>query len=87
MLDLPFELYSEQIQNLSQGGRRQFNKKTRGQFMLRHPNKVTGHKKPLTNSMCRSKREMAGDGTRTSGRRKKKCTGQEKASGSTPSDE
>ena len=39
--DLPFELYFEQIQNLSQGRRRQFNKKTQGSCMLWLPNKVT----------------------------------------------
>ena len=39
--DLPFELYFEQIQNLSLGRRGQFNKKTQGSCMLWRPNMVT----------------------------------------------
>ena len=53
--DLPFELYFEQIQNLSQGRRGQFNKKTQGSCMLWRPNMVT-EGNFIINSICAKKR-------------------------------
>lgn len=53
--DLSFELYFEQIQNLSQGRRGQFNKKTQGSCMLWRPNKVT-EGNFIINSTCGKKR-------------------------------